>query len=294
MEQVQQKPQVQIMQVLQNTPAVQIAELDIVRNKFIQNYNFCHKEKVGELMYHRQVTHFKQLIAASDDLKKSDPFSLYACFVTAAVNGYSMDPADSEVYLVPIKGKAYLWRQAGAHVRRLMQTGQILYADQAKLVYQDDEFEVVNGRVVKHVEKFKSENILGGYVRFVVDKKGNDKFFIYRKSDWDAWRKKNNSNGDNWTGNGGQPQAAFLRTKIIKHAATDKSWSTGSRPPLTEEYGVEIEEIEDLSNQMALPPQLVVNSQGAIDPPITNVDDDSFTGPSTPAAATVTHDDDDF
>lgn len=291
---LEQKPQLQIMKVLQETPAAQIGELEFVKNKFIQNYNFCHKDKAGEMMYHRQVVHFKQLIAGSEQLKACDQFSLYACFVTAAVNGYSLDPADSEVYLIPLKGKAYLWRQAGAHVKRLMNSGQIVYADQAKLVYQDDIFEVENGLVVRHAETFKSEIIIAGYVRFVIDTKGNDKYFIYRKSDWEAWKKKSQqSAGDNWTGNGGQPLAAFLRTKIIKHAATDKSWATGNRPALAEDYGVEVEEVEDISHEEARPAIThQVNQQGAIDPPITG--DDSFVEPEKTDTVTFTHDDDDF
>ncbi len=284
---VTQKPQVMMVELLSKTPAVQIGELDIVRDKFIANYNFCHKDKAGELMYHRQVAHFKQLISASEALKKADPFSLYACFVTAAVNGYSMDPADAEVYLVPLGNKAYLWRQAGAHVRRLMNTGQVVSADQAKLVYEEDVFEVENGRVVKHRETFKSEKIIAGYVRFVIDLKGNDKYFIYRKSDWEAWKKKNNSSGDNWTGNAGQPGAAFLRTKIIKHAAMDKSWATGNRLAAAENFSVEVDEVEEIPGDQK---KLSVNSNGTIEPPI---DDDSF-AQSEIVNSTTVHNDDEF
>jgi recombinational DNA repair protein RecT len=290
---VNQKPKMQITQILQETPPAQIAELDFVKDKYIANYNYCHKEKVGELMYFRQLVHFKQQITSNADLKSADPFSLYACFVTAAVNGYSMDPADNEVYLVALKGKAYLWRQAGAHVRRLMNSGQVMYADQAKLVYEGDDFEVVNGRVVKHVEKFQSEKYIAGYVRFVVDKKGNDKFFIYRKSDWEAWRKKSpQANGDNWSSNG-QPAPGFLRTKIVKHAATEKTWATGNRP-ITEEFSVEVEEIEDIEHTEIKDEMvpLAVNDKGNLQ---SNVDDDSFVNTDKKDdQAGITHDDDDF
>lgn len=238
----------QLMQVLQDTPAVAIAELDFVRDKFIQNYNACHKEKVGELMYHRQVVHFKQAIANSDQLKSCEPFSLYACFATAAVNGYSLDPSDDEVYLIPRKGKAYLQRQAGAHVKRLIRSGQILYADQAKIVYQGDDFEVMNGRVIKHIEKFQNEIMVGGYIRFVIDDKGNDRFFIYRKSDWESWKKKSpQASGENWNGNNNQPLAAFLKTKIVLHACKEKCWATGSTPANVDQFSdveIELDEIE--------------------------------------------------
>ncbi len=286
-----QKPQDKVTDILKNTPALQIVQLPLVRQKYIDNYNFSHKDKVGELMYHRQMAHFTQLLTASEDLRKCDQFSLYACFVTAAVNGYSIDPADNEVYLVPLGGKAYLWRQAGAHVKRLMNSGQVQYVDQAKLVYQDDIFEVENGRVVRHVETFKTETIIAGYVRFVIDSKGNDKYFIYRKSDWEAWKKKSmQSGGPNWN-NGGQPLAGFLRTKIVKHAATDKSWATGNRP-VFEQLGVEIDEADEVQQT---PVTHQINSQGAIEPPITpEAGDDSFNGNGHTPGATITHDDDNF
>jgi hypothetical protein len=97
-----------MLTIIQNTPAVLIPELDLVKEKYIQNYNACNKEKNGELMYHRNVIHMKQAIANVPGLIECDPFSLYACFATAAVNGYSLDPGDDEVYLIPRGGKAYL------------------------------------------------------------------------------------------------------------------------------------------------------------------------------------------
>lgn len=265
------------LQIINNTKPAAIAELEFVKKKFIANYNFCHKDKQGEMMYHRQLVHFKQAIEATDALKACDPFSLYACFVTAAVNGYSFDPQDSEVYLIPLKGKAYLWRQAGAHVRRLMRTGQTKGAEQAKLVYQGDEFIVENGKVVRHVEKFTSETIFAGYVKFIIDGNGGDRFFIYRKSDWEAWKKKSQQpNGDNWTGNNGQPGAAFLRTKIVKHACQEKCWAVGTTVPQAEQFSVEVD--GDSKDEVENPP---------VDATHTDVTDDngSNTVPGSFAAA---------
>lgn len=281
----------QLMKVLQETPAVAIAELDFVKDRYVNNYNACHKEKIGELMYHRQVVHFKQAIANSDQLKKCDQFSLYACFATAAVNGYSLDPADDEVYLIPRGGKAYLQRQAGAHVKRLMRTGQIIYADQSKIVYQGDDFEVMNGRVLKHVEKFQSETMISGYIRFLVDDKGNDRFFIYRKSDWENWKKKSPlANGDNWSGNNGQPIPAFLRTKIVLHACKEKCWATGNTSPTVEQY-TNVEVDADEADETNTPAQVIPIKETIKE--TVPVDDDSFASVSS-GNGTVTHDDDDF
>lgn len=309
-----------IMQVIQSTPAAQIAELDFVKGKYVENYNACHREKIGELMYHRQVIHFKQAIVGNDKLKSADPFSLYACFATAAVNGYSLDPADGEVYLIPRDGKACLDRQAGAFVRRLIRTGQIQYCEQAKLVYDGDAFRVQNGRVVAHVENFKTDTIIAGYVRMVVDDNGADRFFIYRKSDFESWRKKspnprtiqkNGQNGtylkeslwDNGVLNGTQPEPNFLRTKIVKHAAKEKCWATGLTPVVLDHYTeVEIEsgleDSKDGYSQVQTPPA----KSGDFTPvmivsPVSTTqsdNDENFDSKPQPAAASVIHESDDF
>lgn len=233
------------LELINSTAPGKIAELEMVKEKFIKNYNLSNGSTQGDLMYHRQLVYFNQNISNVAALQNCDKFSLYACFVTAAVNGYSFDPEDNEVYLVPFKGKAVLMRQAGAHIRRLQKTKQVSYVDQPRLVYRGDLFEMENGRVIKHIEKLESDEIIAGYVRFILDGRGTEKFFIYRKSDWESWKKKSlNPNGDTWNDNG-QVNAGFLRTKIIKHACKEKCWATGSTPAGAETFlGVEAEEDE--------------------------------------------------
>lgn len=294
----------QILQTLQKTPPMQIASLDFVREKFVENYNKCNASDSGELMYHRQLVHFNQQISGSDQLKKADPFSLYACFVTAAVNGYSFDPEDDEIYLLSIKGKAHLWRQAGAHVRRLQRTRQIKFAEQARIVYQGDTFQVENGRVVRHVENFQSETMIAAYVRFVIDDAGADRFFIYRKSDWESWRKKSSNkntiqksghNGtylseslwDNGVIGGENPEPGFLRTKIIKHACKENCWAIGNSIPAEVETftEIEIDADHDELEQIQAAPAKQDNSYSEFeeveettteDPAPSNADEDAF------------------
>jgi len=301
-----------MMEVIQHTPPAKIADLDIVRDRYIQNYNACHREKVGDLMYHRNVIHFKQAIAGSDSLAKADPFSLYAAFATAAVNGYSLDPSDNEVYVIARGGKAHLDRQAGAYVRRLIRTQQAQFFEQAKLVYQGDIFQVENGRVVRHVENFQSDSIIAGYVRVVIGENGEDRFFIYRKSDFESWRKKSpnpatimkkNREGreylseslwDNGVVGGTQPEPNFLRTKIIKHAAKEKCWATGSTPPQVEVFE-DIEIDSDDLPQLPEPsgtyaPTMIIAPAHPEPQPASN---GNHFAPAQPAAATVTVEDSD-
>lgn len=261
-----------VIQIIQDTPAAQIADLSFVKDRYIQSYNQCFKTNSGDLMYHRNVIHFKQIVSASTSLMACDKFSLYACFATAAANGYSLDPADNEVYIIARGGKACLDRQAGAYVSRLVRSGQIYGAEQAKLVYDGDLFQVESGRVVKHVENFKSDIIIAGYAKMILDQTGADRFFIYRKSDWESWRKKSsnpntvikkNKQGqeylseslwDNGQVGGIQPEPNFLRTKIIKHAAKEKCWAAGVMNLTVESYP-EVEVDNDDSIKIAGPSQ---------------------------------------
>ncbi|HEX8575796.1 MAG TPA: recombinase RecT [Flavobacterium sp.] len=261
------------LELINSTAPGKIAELEMVKEKFITNYNLANGSNQGDLMYHRQLVYFNQNISNVPALQNSDKFSLYACFITAAVNGYSFDPEDNEVYLVAYKGKATLMRQAGAHVRRLIRTKQIQFVEQAKLVYEGDLFEVENGRVKRHIETFQSEKVVAGYARFVLDVNGADRYFIYRKSDFEAWRKKSpnprtiekaGQNGtkylaeslwDNGVLNGTESDPGFLRTKIIKHACKEKCWATGSTPAGAETFsGVEVEEEEFAPEAEPAPP----------------------------------------
>lgn len=291
----------QVMQIIDKTPAAQIPDLDFVQKKFIENYNSSHREKVGELMYHRQIVHFKQAIFNNPNLAKCTPFSLYACFVTAAANGYSLDPADNEVYLIPRDGKCKIDRQAGAHVRRLIRTGQISHAEQAKLVYEGDIFLVENGRVIRHVENFQTDTIVAGYVKFVIDAAtGRDLHFIYRRSDFESWRKKSpnprtiekdgsygkylsESLWDNGVLGGTQPEPNFLRTKIVKHAANEKCWASGMTPFTIESYAeVEVDTGDEDSTPPVQAQQMISNTiqQQPVAQPVKAlqpVDDNSFT-----------------
>ena len=294
-----------VIQIIQDTPAAQIADLQFVKDRYIDNYNKCFKTTNGDLMYYRNVVHFKQIVMSSSGLQKSDKFSLYACFATAAANGYSLDPADSEVYLIARGGKACLDRQAGSYISKLMRSGQIFGAEQAKLVYEGDLFQVENGHVSRHVENFKSDTIIAGYSKMILDSSGLGRFFIYRKSDFESWRKKS-SNGysiikkgdkgeylseslwDNGIVGGTQPEPNFLRTKIIKHAAKEKCWAAGIINATVESYPeVEIETLDELPEPLGTFTPIMI-----VEPVKPLINDDAFMQ-STPAASTGKHIDDD-
>jgi hypothetical protein len=260
-----------VVAVLNSTDTAGVALLEQVKHSFITNYNICNKSNLGELAYWRQVAHFTQLINASTELQKVDKFSVYACLTTLAIKDWSCDPLDDEVYLLALKGKAVIWPQAGAHIKRLIKSKQIVYADQPKFIYDGDEPVIKNGRVVEHIERMKTETILAAYIRFVLDENGSDRFFIYRKSDWDAWKAKS-QNKANWTsGINGQPDPGFLRTKIVKHACKEKCWATGQTDPAADTFlGTIIEDPDEVrqETETTATPVFITNAQET--PPIPN------------------------
>jgi hypothetical protein len=107
---------------------------------------------------------------------------------------------------------------------------------------EGDFFEEENGKV-KHIAKRQSKKIIAGYIRFVLDDRGTEKYIVYDESDWESWRNESQQkDGKNWRGNDGQPNPGFLRTKLIKHAAMDTSWPSGSTPVGMETYNDVIDE----------------------------------------------------
>jgi len=256
-----------LMEIIKNTKPQEILGLDLVKKRFIQNYNLCNPGNMGDVMYHRQQVFLRQMITDDAGLANADPMSIYKAIVTLGAKGWSVDPQDKEVYLLAKGGKAVIWPQAQAHIRRLLNNKLVIYADQPKLVMDGDVFEEENGKV-RHIAKRQSKKIIAGYVRFVLDERGTEKFIIYDESDWESWRKESpQKDGKNWRGNDDQPNPGFLRTKIIKHAAMDSSWPSGSTPIGAEVFNdVVDEEIsdEDVSNASvgeAKKPDVITNIQ---------------------------------
>lgn len=216
--------------------------MDWVKDRFVRNHNLINKDGNGELAYQRQVLVYKSLLEANEQLARATVDSHYRCLIQASARGWSLDPADNQVYVLAYKDQATLQPQAGAHVARLIKTGQAEYAEQAQLVYDGDTIEVENGAVKKHVRKFASTKIKLGFVKIVRTGSSpnfpKESFFIYTPANWNAWRKKSKQqNSENWTGGeDGQPVESFLKTKIVLHATKEKCWASGETNLFTERY----------------------------------------------------------
>ena len=219
----------QTMDLIQAKRAFEVPEMEIVKSKYVQNYNACNPGGNGEFMYERNLVFLQAIINSTDHYKNCSPFSVYACMTTIAAFGYSCDPADGHIYFIPRNGKLCISKQAGAHLLRLYKTKQIVFNSEPTLIYEGDNFTKKDG-IISHEECYKSDKIIGGYVKFTLDEKGTQRHISYKMSDIEGWRQKSDQKeGANWRFNGtGQPHPGFLRTKIMAHACTEKCWVPGN------------------------------------------------------------------
>lgn len=219
------------MELINKLDVLSIPSHDMVKSKFIQNYNAFNKGGNGEFMYNKNMVYLMQILNSTSAFKQVSPFSVYACMTTIAAFGYSIDPADGHIYLISRDGRLCISKQAGAYLQRLYKTQQIHDASEAVLVYEGDNFTKKNG-IIDHEECYKSEKIVGGYVKFTLDKAGTQRHISYRLSDIEGWRAKSpQKDGPNWRfGDTGQPHPGFLRTKIMLHACQEKCWVPGNSP----------------------------------------------------------------
>jgi recombinational DNA repair protein RecT len=219
------------MEIINSKRANEIPELELVKEKYIQNYNVCNGGSNGEFMYQRNLVFLQQILNSTDHFKNCSAFSVYAVMTTIAAYGYSADPADGHIYLIPRSGKLCVSKQAGAHLLRLYKTKQITYNSEATLIYEGDIFSKKNG-IIDHEECYKSDKIIGGYVKFTLDANGTQRHISYKLSDIEGWRAKSDSKeGSNWRfEKTGQPHPGFLRTKIMSHACQEKCWMPGNNP----------------------------------------------------------------
>jgi len=240
-----------LVQIINNTEPLKIATLELVHERFVNHYNLTNVNKMGEIEYQRQMIFFNQAIASNDQLKNADRFSHYAAFMTLAINGWDLDPQAKQVYFLAMGGKAVIWPQAPAQVAKLINRGSINHVNQPKLVYKSElpSFKVSMGKVVAHEENFDiqdDDKIVAAYIIYVIDEKGTEKHFIYKPSDWEAWRSKSKQpNGGNWVSKNQQPDPGFLRTKVVKHSATDPSWPTVKNPSAEKFNNVVVDLDED-------------------------------------------------
>lgn len=297
-----------LLQVLQSTPAVKLPEIPQIADRFKSLYGIIHPGAKADIFYEAEKFHFMKLIQENKMLQDCSKLSLYGCFMDVAVNGLSFDPSFKHLYLVPFNVNAGTKQQPKWEKRVQLQIsgygelllrqkqGQIKYADNPVLVYEDDEFSygTRNGRTfIDHVGKLPrtSDKIIACYLRIVrID--GSVDFKILTEDDMNRFRRfsKDSETSKAWNeGLGGMWMA-----KCIKHAFKNyPKVRTGEFSQLASNTVEEEAEVVTPPSQMNIPGHIDYGT-GAASNDFDVVDDESFMSQpgDEPKVVHVDHDDD--
>lgn len=270
--------QLSVMQILRETKPAQIAELEVVKDRFISIHNQLTGSENGEMVYHKEVFNYKKLLAETPTLRDCSQLSLYGCFLDLNVNGLSLEQGTKpDCYITPKsfkvgqddKGKDVWEKRATLSIspygelKMRMRANQIKYVDNPVVVYDCDTFKVglnANGKmVVKDYEATvptpKGSKIIACFVRI---ERPDGSFEMPYLDDNAVQRLRGYSNRQNkgdasmnkanalYTSNGGQIDTGFLKAKTIKHAFSSyPKVETGKFAKLESEIDEEITPIID-------------------------------------------------
>lgn len=229
-----------------------IVDNDAVREQFIRVYDTIWGEGTGEAAYLKESRYFKQQLGDKPDLMKATSFSIYAAFLDMAVNGLSLEPGARA--LCYLQGRNYkttdsqgreAWEGRvavtisgyGELVSRA-RAGQIRYADNPVLVYENDEFSFSETNGQKKVNytchlPHAGKKIVACYLK-ITRNDGSMDYAVMYEEDWrrlEGFSAKNNKSVYNkqtntweskpnalYLSNNGTIDPGFLCAKCIKHA----------------------------------------------------------------------------
>jgi recombinational DNA repair protein RecT len=220
-----------LIQIINGSTPVRLAELPEVGQKFMQVYQTMHGVKDGSAFYEAEKFHFMKTIKENANLQDCTKLSLYGCFLDNAVSGLSFDSNAKHCYIVPFNSnvgtkQAPVWEKRASlmisgygELAIRMKQGQIKYADNPVLVYEGDKFSTgttAGQYFVEHVAVYPrtSENIIACYLRIT----RNDNSIDYKVFSIDEIEKLRSFSKDKnslaWTS--GLP--GMIQSKTIKHA----------------------------------------------------------------------------
>lgn len=291
---------VSIIQKLEQTPAVQVAALPEVAERFKQLYSVMNgkNKEIANISYESEKFHFMKLLADKPELQKCTKLSLYGCFLDMAVHGLSFDPAMKHAYVVGMptnigtrdnpkwETRATLFIDGRGELVIRTRQGQIKYADNPIVVFEGDLFKygTKNDKVyVEHEAVFprKAEaSIIACYLR-IERPDGSVDYKVFGIEDvmkLKEFSKQKNSLA--WTAG----LRGMVETKTIKHAFKSypkvklgnfSKLSTEVIEPTEEpefkiDYGIEVTE----QNQSFTPATVVTPSTPQQSQPTVN--DDEF------------------
>ena len=258
--------------------------LDIVTNenvraRFIQIWDTLWGAGSGEAAYERESLFFNNKLRDDEKLQRATRFSIFTCFIDLAVAGLSLEPGTRA--LCYLQGRSYC---IGKHPNgdniyegRLTLTisgygelvmraraGQIRYADNPVLVYEEDTFSFgdMNGqKVVNYMCNLphKSNHIIAAFLR-ITRPDGSLDYAVMLEEDWmrlQRYSLRNNQRYDKntksyvgnanplYTANNGGIDSGFLAAKLIKHAFK-------TYPKVRIGNGTELESAQDDNKQQEI------------------------------------------
>jgi hypothetical protein len=224
-----------------------------VKQRFIQIYDTLWGEGTGEPAYERESIFFNRILADNEKLMKGvTRFSIFTTFIDLAVCGLSVEPgvralaylqgrntkigkgADGkDIY----EGRLTLTISGYGELVLRSRCGQIKYADNPVLVYEEDSFSFSDTNGAKSVSytcnlPHKSNHIIACFIR-ITRTDGSIDYSVMYEEDWGrlaGYSAKQNKRWDNerrqyimspnelYTSNNGGIDAGFLMAKCIKHA----------------------------------------------------------------------------
>lgn len=221
---------------------LKIVKADFVKTKFIEIYEALWGTGTGEAVYERESIYFNRIMAESANLQRSTKFSIFTAFIDLAVCGLSLErglnpltyllsrnhnmgkgPDGKDVW----ESRAHITISAYGELVLRQRAGQIRFADNPIIVYEEDEFSFAdkNGsKTVSYVCHYPhvSKHIIAAFMR-IIRNDGSADYAVMLEEDWvrlagiSAKQNKGKCN-DLYNSNNGGIDTGFLKAKLIKHA----------------------------------------------------------------------------
>ena len=235
---------------------IQLKPLEVVKNekvreKFVTVYDSIWGYGSGAPAYEREFIYFNNLLKEVKDYQSLNRFSVFASFIDLAVSGLSMQPGSKQLCYLQARntrtGKDErgndIWEKmlrmvVSGYGELAMRTrcGQILYADNPVVVYEEDEFSFSDNDGKKSVRytcrlPHRSGRAVACFMR-IVRPDGSSDYGLMFEEDWKRLQEyslRQNQRTDRsgnvtgeanelYTSNGGNIDTGFLIAKCIKHA----------------------------------------------------------------------------
>ncbi len=243
--------QLTVDQINQMEP-LEIVDNPIVRDRFIQIYDTLWGAGTGEAAYQRESVIFNRLLRDTENgkLQTATRFSIFTAFIDLAVIGLSLEPGSRALcYLMgrnvnagtkdrpQWEGRCVLTVSGYGELVLRTRAGQIRYADNPVLVYDNDEFSFADRNGRKSVEyvahlPHTGHKVIACYLG-ITRADGSRDYGVLFEEDWQRLKdyslknnQRRNARGEVYgsanalysSGDDGAIDPGFLCAKCIKHA----------------------------------------------------------------------------